>query len=101
METTESTNSNPKRRGLSIQELKKRLGLDKIHVHQPIKVKKDGKHLYYVAGYTLPLRWETIERLNIPNQRIIEEVDREWYDEDFFEIYGRALNTDNIRFYRW
>ena len=83
MEKTESESTNPKRMGLTIQELKKKLGLDKIPViRQPIKVKKNGKHLYQVAGFTYPLRPETIERLNIPPQKILFEVDRdEWHKE--------------------
>lgn len=90
MERAESTNINPNLIGLeedktmrtkrkpSISEIKEKLGLDKIPViHPPIPIKKDGKHLYQVAGYFYPLRPETLERLNIPNQRIICEVDRE------------------------
>ena len=67
----------------TIQELKKALGLDKYSViHEPIPIKKDGKHLYKVAGFTYPLKWETLERLNIPNQKILYEVDREeWIRE--------------------
>lgn len=67
----------------SITEIKKKLGLDKYTViHPPIPIKKDGKNLYQVAGYFYPLRPETIERLNIPNQRILYEVDREeWINE--------------------
>ena len=74
MEGTEKTkNINP-----TISEIKKRLGLDQYQViHPPITIKKDGKHLYQVAGYFYPLRPETLERLNIPNQRIICEVNRE------------------------
>lgn len=81
MEKTESTNINPKYMGLT--ELKKKLGLDKIQViHPPIPIKRDGKHLYQVVGYTYPLRPETIERLNIPSQKILFEVDREqWHRE--------------------
>lgn len=61
----------------------KMLGLDKCPViHPPIKIKKDGKHLYQVAGYFYPLRPETIERLNIPPRKILFEVDREqWHRE--------------------
>ena len=95
MEKTEPTNTNPKHMGLvegkaektkrkpSISEIKERLGLDKIPViHPPIPIKKDGKHLYQVAGYFYPLKPETLERLNIPNQRIMYEVDRdEWLKE--------------------
>lgn len=79
----EQTTSNNIHSSTSIAELKKKLGLDKYTViHKPIKVKKDGKHLYKVAGYFYPLRWETLERLNIPNQRILYEVDREvWNNE--------------------
>ena len=67
----------------TIAELKKALGLDKYSViHEPIPIKKDGKHLYKVAGFNYPLKWETLERLNIPNQRILYEVDREeWVRE--------------------
>ena len=66
----------------SISEIKKSLGLDKIQViHPPIPIKKDGKHLYQVAEYFYPLKPETLERLNIPYQRILFEVDREeWLD---------------------
>ena len=67
----------------SISEIKEKLGLDKIPViHPPIPIKKDGKHLYQVAGYFYPLKPETLERLNIPVQRILYEVDREeWLNE--------------------
>jgi len=67
----------------TVADIKKKLGLDKYTViHKPIVVKKNGKYLYQVAGFTYPLRWETLERLNIPNQRIICEVDREqWHKE--------------------
>lgn len=87
MEETKSENPNPKLMGLkrkpSISEIKKALGLDKIPViQQPIKIKKDGKHLYKVVGFTYPMRPETIERLNIPPQKILYEVDRdEWHKE--------------------
>ena len=78
MEKTESESTNPKRMGLSLQELKKKLGLDKYRtVKPPIPIKKDGKHLYQVAGYFYPLKPETIERLKIPPQKILFEVDRE------------------------
>ena len=65
----------------TIDEIKKILGLDHCPViHKPIPIKKDGKHLYFVGGYKLPLRLETIERLKIPNHRIYAEIDRdEWY----------------------
>ena len=67
----------------TIAELKKALGLDKYSViRKPIPIKKDGKHLYKVAGFNYPLKWETLERLSIPNQRILYEVDREeWVRE--------------------
>ena len=79
----EQTASKPKNIHSTISELKKKLGLDKCTViHKPIPIKKDGKHLYQVAGFIYPLRPETIERLNIPNQRILFEVDREeWLNE--------------------
>lgn len=78
MEKAESKNINS-----TISELKKKLGLDKYTViHKPIHIKKDGKHLYQVAGYFYPLRPETIERLKIPSQKILYEVDRdEWHKE--------------------
>lgn len=66
----------------TIAEIKKKLGLDSPVIQQPIRIKKDGKHLYAVAGYNYPLRPETIERLNISSQRILYEVDREeWLKE--------------------
>jgi hypothetical protein len=69
--------------GLSFQELKKKLGLEKCGVIKPpIKIKKNGKYLYQVAGFFYPLRPETIDRLNIPPQKILFEVDREqWHRE--------------------
>ena len=73
----------PKNTNTSIAEIKKALGLNKIPViHQPIPIKKDGKYLYQVAGYFYPLKPETIERLKIPSQKILFEVDREqWHKE--------------------
>ena len=67
----------------TVSEIKKMLGLDKYTViRNPIPIKKDGKHLYQVAGYFYPLKWETIERLNIPTQKILFEVGRdEWHRE--------------------
>ena len=78
MEKVESKNINS-----TISELKKKLGLDKCTViHKPIPIKKDGKHLYQVVGYNHPLRPETIERLNIPPQKVLFEVVRdEWHKE--------------------
>ena len=75
---TQPKNTNP-----TIAGIKKKLGLDKIPViHPPIKIKKDGNHLYKVAGFFYPLRPETIERLKIPPQKILFEVVRdEWHKE--------------------
>lgn len=114
MEKTESTNTNPKHMGLvegngkktggkpSISELKKKLGLDRIPViHQPIQIKKDGKHLYHVAGFTYPLRPETIERLNIPNQKIICEVDREQWRIEQDEAREKHDETIDPEQYPW
>lgn len=95
MEREESKVINPNLKGLeedkaektkrkpTISEIKKALGLDKNpNIQPPIKVKKDGKHLYAVAGYNYPLRPDTIERLCISSQRILYEVDRsEWLKE--------------------
>ena len=105
MEKTESENTNPKRMGLerkkSISEIKKELGLDKIPViHKPIPIKKDGKHLYQVCGYSYPLRPETIERLNIPPQKILFEVDREqWHRE--MEAKEKQDDTIDPEQYPW
>lgn len=97
MEKTKSENPNPKLMGLkrrqSISELKKELGLGRV-IHDPIAIKKDGKHLYYVAGYFYPLRWQTLERLNIPNQRIICEVDREQWHKEMNEAKEKELQKD-------
>jgi len=98
MEKTESESTNPKHVGLaegkgkkkSISEIKKMLGLDKIRtIRPPITIKKDGKHLYYVAGYFYPLKWETLERLKIPNQRILREVDRNEWLQEMMEVWGK------------
>ena len=90
MEKTESESTNPKRMGLSLQELKKKLGLDKCRtIKPPIPIKKDGKHLYQVAGYFYPLKPETIERLKIPNQRIIKEVDRDEWLQEMVKVWGK------------
>ena len=95
MDETKTTNSNPKRMGLSFSELKKKLGLEKCGVIKPpIKIKKDGKHLYQVAGYFYPLSPETIERLKIPPQKILFEVDREqWHRE---QDEARKRQDENI-----
>lgn len=104
----ESTNTNPKQLGIrekkSISEIKKALGLDQYTViHQPIRVKKDGKHLYKVSGYFYPLRWETLERLKIPNQRILYEVDREQWHREMDEARERENNGETIdpELYPW
>ena len=77
------TTSKPKNIHSTVADIKKKLGLDKIPViHPPIKIKKDGKHLYKVVGFAYPLRPETIERLKIPPQKILFEVNREqWHRE--------------------
>lgn len=91
------TASKPKNIHSSVSELKKKLGLDKIPViHPPIKIKNDGKHLYQVAGYTYPLRPETIERLNIPTQKILFEVDREQWHREMDEARERENNRETI-----
>lgn len=86
----------------SISDIKKALGLDKVqNVHQPIPIKKDGKHLYQVAGYFYPLRPETIDRLNIPTQKILFEVDREqWHREmdKAKEVQDKILDEDMYPF---
>ena len=68
-----------------IRELKKRLGLEKPVIHAPITIKKDGKHLYYVGGFFFPLKWQTIERLQIPPNKILSEVDREEWRQELEE----------------
>ena len=91
------TTSKPKNIHSSIAELKKKLGLDTIPViHPPIPIKKDGNHLYRVVGYTYPLRPETIERLNIPNQKIICEVDREQWHKEMDEAREKEDNRGTI-----
>jgi len=105
MEKTES-NTDTKHMGLerkpSINELKKKLGLDIIPViHQPIPIKKDDKHLYQVAGFTYPLRPETIERLNIPKQRILYEVDREQWHREMDEAREKQDKSIDPEQYPW
>ena len=98
MEKTKPKNINSRR--MDLMKLKKELGLDKIPViRQPIKVKKDGKHLYRVAGFTYPLRPETLERLNISNQRIICEVDREQWHREMDEARERQDETIDPELY--
>ena len=97
MEKTESESTNPKRMGLSLQELKKKLGLDKYRtVKPPIPIKKDGKHLYQVAGYFYPLKPETIERLKIPPQKILFEVDREQWHREMDEAREKENGRETI-----
>ena len=60
----------------STAELKKMLGLGSVLRQDIIQPKRDGSKLYYVMGYTMPIRWETIESRGISYDRIIEEVDR-------------------------
>ena len=92
MEKTESKNIHS-----TIAKLKKEMGLDKIPViRAPIKIKKDGKHLYQVVGYTYPLRPETIERLNIPPQKILFEVDREQWHREIDEAWNKDNNAETI-----
>jgi len=98
MEKTKPKNINSRR--MDLMKLKKELGLDKIPViRQPIKVKKDGKHLYRVAGFTYPLRPETLERLNISNQRIICEVDREQWHREMDEAREKQDETIDPELY--
>lgn len=79
----------------TIAEIKKRMGLDKIpNVQQPIPIKKDGKHLYQVCGFTYPLRPETIERLKIPPQKILFEVDRDAWHREMDEAKEKESQKD-------
>ena len=98
------TTSKPKNIHSTIADIKKALGLDKIpNVHHPIPIKKDGKHLYKVAGYFYPLRPETIERLNIPPQKILFEVDREQWHREMDEAREKENNGEIIdpELYPW
>ena len=80
----------PKINNSTLSELKKKLGLDKCTViHKSVPIKKDGKHLYQVAGYFYPLKWQTIERLKIPLQKILYEVDREQWHREMNETKER------------
>lgn len=98
MEKTKPKNINSRR--MDLMKLKKELGLDKIPViRQPIKVKKDGKHLYRVAGFTYPLRPETLERLNIPPQKILYEVDREQWHREMDEAKEKQDKTIDPELY--
>ena len=92
---TQPKNTNP-----TIADIKKKLGLDKIPViHPPIKIKKDGKHLYKVAGFFYPLRPETIERLKIPPQKILFEVDREQWHREMDEAREKLDKTIDPELY--
>jgi len=85
----------PKSVHSTIGEIKKKLGLDKIPViYPPITIKKDGKHLYQVCGFTYPLRPETIDRLNIPPQKILFEVDRDEWHREMAEVKEKDSQND-------
>lgn len=84
----------------SIDELKKMLGLGSVLRREIIHPKKDGSKLYFVMGYTLPLRWETIKSKGISHYRIIDVVDRtewqaEWREERRKEEEQRQRITKN------
>lgn len=84
----------------SIDELKKILGLGSVLRREIIHPKRDGSKLYYVMGYTLPLRWETLESKGISHDRIIGEVDRaqwqtEWQEERRREEEQRQRIIEN------
>lgn len=84
----------------SIDELKKMLGLGSVLRREIIHPKRDNTKLYYVMGYTLPLRWETIEERGITHDRILEEVDRsqwqaEWREERRKDEEQRQRITEN------
>lgn len=84
----------------SISELKKMLGLGSVLRQDIIQPKRDGSKLYYVMGYTMPIRWETIESNGISYDRIIEEVDRAerqeaWRKERQREEERRVIIREN------
>ena len=98
----EQTASKPKNIHSTIADIKKKLGIDKIPlIHPPIKIKKDGKHLYKVAGFFYPLRPETIERLKIPPQKILFEVDREQWHREQDEANERRDKSIDPEQYPW
>lgn len=113
MEKTESENTDTKLMGLtegkaekakrkpSVSEIKKKLGLDTPVIQQPIRIKRDGKHLYQVAGYFYPLRPETIDRLNIPPQKILYEVDRDEWHREHDEALEKHDETIDPELYPW
>lgn len=71
---------------MSIDEIKKILGYNySVIPNNIIHPKRDGTKLYYVMGYTLPLRWETIEVRCITHDRILEEVDRTQWQKEYHE----------------
>ncbi len=92
----------PKNTNPTIANIKKKLGLDKIPViHPPIKIKKDDNHLYKVAGFFYPLKPETIERLKIPPQKILYEVDREQWHREQDEAKEKQDETIDQELYPW
>ena len=100
MEKTKPKNINSRR--MDLMKLKKELGLDQIPViHKPIPIKRDGKHLYQVAGFFYPLRPETIDRLNIPPQKILYEVDREQWHREQDEALEKHDETIDPELYPW
>lgn len=113
MQKAERENTDSKRMGIvegrakkterkpTVAEIKKKLGLDSPVIEQPIRIKYDGKHLYQVAGFTYPLRPETIDRLNIPPQRIICEVDREQWHREQDEAREKHDETIDPELYPW
>ena len=52
-----------------------------------------------MAGFTYPLKPETLERLNIPNQRIICEVDREQWHREMDEAREKQDKTIDPELY--
>lgn len=91
-----------RKRKPTISAIKEKLGLDKIPaIHPSIPIKKDGKHLYQVAGYFYPLRPETLERLNIPNQRILYEVDRDQWIKEMMDANKGNEETHNPEQFTW
>ena len=92
----------PKNTNPTIADIKKKLGLDKIPViHPPIKIKKDGKHLYKVAGFFYPLRPETIERLKIPPQKILFEVNRDQWIKEMMDAKKEQGEIQDEDLYPW
>lgn len=69
----------------STDKLKNMLGLGSVLHQRIIHPKRDGTKLYHVMGYTLPLRWETIEERGISHDRILEEIDRSQWQKEYHE----------------